>query len=389
MVSLQIARQRLYNQRIAGISFTKPEDLVAWMGFVQAQDYLGSLWALGLRLENFTEADVEKALADRSIVRTWPARGTLHFVAAQDVRWMLELLTPRVIAGTAGRYRQLGLDEDTFSQSRKVLAEALKGGNRLLRNAMNQVLESANISTAGQRGIHILGRMAQEGLICFGPREGKQHTFVLLEEWVPAAKTMPRDQTLGELARRYFTSHGPALLQDFVWWSGLTTANARAGLEMAAPHLEQTMIEGRTYWQSRSAPDLPEALATPRLLPAFDEYLVGYTDRTSVLEQQYIKQTNAGGGILNPTIIIDEQVVGTWKRTLKKDSVTITPAWFTEPSEAQKHALHLAALQYTGFLELALSYKISYGQAFLIIHDQFQVATWAERSHIDQAQAVD
>lgn len=353
-MNLQIAHQRLSNQHITAKPFDKPSDLVAWMGFVQAQDYLGALWALGLRLGNATEPSIEQALSDRSIVRTWPARGTLHFVAAPDVRWMLELLAPRMIARAAGRYRQLGLDEDTFAQSRIAFSKALKGGNQLPRNAMAQVLESAHISTAGQRGIHILGRMAQEGLICFGPRQGKQHTFVLFEEWLKPVKSMPRDQALGELARRYFTSHGPALLQDFVWWSGLTTADAKTGLEIAGPELELLEVKGRSYWRSRATTGKPDAPAVAHLLPAFDEYLVGYTDRSAVLDPLYVKQANAGGGILNPTIVIDGLVVGTWKRVLKKESVVITPTWFSKPSDAQKSTLAQAAHLYGAFLDLGV-----------------------------------
>jgi hypothetical protein len=237
-----IAHRRLYNHRIAGARCDKPDDVVRWMGLIQAQDYLGALWAVGLRTRGATEAGIEQALVDRSIVRTWPARGTLHFVAAEDVRWILELLAPRLIARTSGRYRQLALDEATFARSREVLIRALEGGKRLSRDAMYQVLESAHISTAGQRGIHILGRLAQEGLLCFGARDGKQQTFMLLAEWVPAAKSKTRDEALAELARRYFTSHGPATLQDFVWWSGLTTLDAKAGLEMAKQHLVQEVV---------------------------------------------------------------------------------------------------------------------------------------------------
>jgi hypothetical protein len=322
------------------------------MGVVQAQDYLGALWAIGLRMQSATEAAIEQALADRSIVRTWPARGTLHFVAAADVRWMLELLTPRIVRRSAGRFRQLDLDDDTFARSRDLFIHALQGRKQLSRDAMYQVLESAHISTAGQRGIHILWRLAQEGLICFGTREGKQQTFALLAEWVSLAKTMARDEALAELARRYFTTHGPATLHDFVWWSGLTTSDASVGLEMAKPHLVPEVIDGQTYWLPLSIPTAIDTSPTAYLLPAFDEYLVGYKDRNAILDPMYVKQTNAGGGMLSPTIIIDGQVVGTWKRTLKKGLVVITPRWFTLLKKAQKHTFTLAALQYGAFLEL-------------------------------------
>jgi hypothetical protein len=347
------ASHRLSNHLIGGAAFDRPGDVVGWMGLVQAQDYLGALWAVGLRMRNATEAGVEQALADREIVRTWPARGTLHFVAAADVRWILSLLAPRAAARAAGRHQQLGLDDEAFDRSRRAVRAALQGGRRLPRRALYQVLESAQISPAGQRGIHILGRLAQEGVICFGPREGKQQTFTLLDEWIPAAARKPRDEALAELVRRYFTSHGPATLPDFVWWSGLTTSDARAGLELARSHLVREVIGEQTYWLPASPFTGAQALQTAHLLPAFDEYLVGYKDRSAILDPVYARQTNAGGGMLSPTILVDGQVAGTWRRSLKKGSVTVTPGWFVEPDSAEEQAFAEAARRYGAFLGLS------------------------------------
>lgn len=195
--------------------------MVAFFGAVHAQDYRGALWGVGQRVAGATEADVERALAERSIVRTWPMRGTLHFVAPDDVRWMLRLLAPRAIARAAGRHRQLGLDAATFAQSRDRLTAVLAGGNQLTRDAIYAELDRSGISTAGQRGIHILAQLAMEGVICFGARRSKQQTFALLDEWVPSSRMLEGDEALAELAARYFASHGPATLADFAWWSGL------------------------------------------------------------------------------------------------------------------------------------------------------------------------
>src|SRR5215207_8083432 len=236
---LDIADRRLRNQRIAGVGFERPGDVVAWMGAVQAQDYLGALWALGLRMKTATEEAVEQAIAERAIVRTWPMRGTLHFVAPADVRWMLELLTPRVLAGRKARYRQLELDQKDFDRSRDLLVRALEGDRQLTRDALYEKMEAAGISTGGQRGIHILQRLALDGLLCFAAREGKQPAFALLEEWVPAARMLDRDEALAALAERYFTSRGPATLQDFTWWSGLTVADAKTAIELAGPRLQR------------------------------------------------------------------------------------------------------------------------------------------------------
>ncbi len=353
MTTASIARRRLTNQCIDSVAFDYPGAVVHWMGMVQAQDYLGALWAVGLRLGRGSEATIERALVDRSIVRTWPARGTLHFVAASDVRWLLDILTPRVIARSAGRYRQLGLEEVDFDRARDLWSDVLQGGRQLAREDMYQVLEKGGISTAGQRGIHILGRLAQEGVLCFGTREGKQQRFALLDEWLPPAPTKPREEGLAELARRYFSSHGPATLPDFVWWSGLTMADARAGIEAARPHLLSEAIGGQTYWLSASTP--PAALApTATLLPAFDEYLVGYKDRSAVLDPLHAIRVNAGGGMLNPAILIDGQVVGVWKRALRKKAVVVTPTWFSPPDEAQEQGFAQAAQRYGAFLGLAV-----------------------------------
>jgi hypothetical protein len=347
-----IALLRLSNQHIAAHQPAKPEEMIADMGMLQAQDYLGALWAVGLRLKNASEKQVEQALAERRIVRTWPARGTLHFVAADDARWMVELLAPRLVKGAAGRFRGLELDEVAFGRSRDVFVEALQGGRTLTREGMYQLLESHHISTAGQRGIHILWKLAQDGLICFGPRQGKQQTFVLLDEWVPSARSKPRDEALAELALRYFSSHGPATLQDFTWWSGLTTAAAKTGIEGVGSQLVQEHFNGQTFYQSGSRAAVLETSPAAHLLPAFDEYLVGYKDRSAVLDPRHALRVNNGGGILNPAIVIDGQVLGTWKRTLQKASVTITPSWFSPPDESQMQALISAANRYGAFLNL-------------------------------------
>jgi len=351
MTSLDIARQRLYNQHIARATFEQPGDVVAWLGAVQAQGYLGALWAVGLRTRNAVEADIEQALTNRTIIRTWPMRGTLHFVAAADAHWMLELLTPRIVANNAQRLLQhFGLDEATFARSKELFENALEGGKQLTRNAMYKVLEAGGITTAGGRGLHILWRVAQDGLICFGARKGKQQTFALLDEWAPKAKRMTRDEALAELARRYFSSHGPATLQDFAWWSGLTTADARAGLEMAERFLVPEPSDGQTYWLASSTPVTKDSSPTAHLLPAYDEYTVAYKDRSAALNPEYAKHANYGHGIFNPTIVVDGQVVGTWKRTVKKDALIITPSPFTKLKRAETRAIAEVANRYGKFL---------------------------------------
>lgn len=313
---------------------------------------------MGLRLPQATEAEIEQAIAERQMVRTWPMRGTIHYVAPEDVRWMLRLLTPRVIARSAGRHRQLELDGQVFARSREVLIQALKGGKVLTRKAVYEGLGAAGISTVGTRGLHILGYLAQQGLICFGPRAAKQPTFVLLDEWVPEFRTLGREEALAELTRRYFSSHGPATLQDFVWWSGLTVAEAKVGLEAAKVELTSTALEGATYWFADGS-WTKEKSPSAHLLPFFDEFLVAYKGRSAALEPSYVKQVNAGGGLLNPTVVLDGRVVGTWKRTLGKTSVSLTLSLFAPLDKTQIQSIRAAAERYGRFLGLDLGLEVA------------------------------
>jgi hypothetical protein len=350
MPTIDIIHRRLHNQRIAHPPLDPPAAAVAWLGAVQAQDDASARWAVGLRCRDTTNGDIEQAIAGGTVVRTWLLRGTLHLVAGADVRWMLSLLAPRLIANSARRHRQLDLDDATISRGRETLVEALEGGNQLARREAMQVLETAGISTEGQRGYHMLRHIGLEGLICFGPMRDRQDTFVLLDEWVSAGERLKRDQALAELAWRYFRGHGPATLQDFVWWSGQRVSDARAGLEMAQSKLRQETIGSESYWfpESDSIAEAPSP--TVHLLPSFDEYFLGYRDRTAVLDPKYDSRVVSSNGVFRPMIVIDGHVVGIWKQSKRKDKVTVTPEPFEVLTVAEKQALAGAAQRYGAFL---------------------------------------
>jgi hypothetical protein len=353
MTLTSIAQQRLQQQHIAQADFEKPEDVVSWMGAIQAQDYLGALWAIGLRMKDATETDIENALANRKIIRTWPMRGTLHFVAPADARWMLKTFTPRIIAKAAGIYRQAGLDKKIFTKSAKLLVAALEGGKQLTRKDIYEVLERGKITATNTRGLHILGHLAQEGLICFGPREGKQPTFALLEEWIPPVKAQADDEAMAAFTLRYFTSHGPATIQDFAWWTGLTATEAKAAHELVKSSLQSETIQGITYWITNKGVEAKSKSTGVYLLPGFDEYLMGYTNRTPAIDTTRFKQiAGTGNGILSSTIVINSQVTGTWKRTIQKNKVSIETTPFDSFNKTQKAAIAAAAKRYTKFLGL-------------------------------------
>lgn len=246
MPGASLALLRLRSQLLSESRCRTAAQVVTALGAMQAQDYGSAVWTMGCRIPGSKAADIEQAIRDRTIVRTWPMRGTLHFVPADDAHWMLTLLTPRVIASTATRVRQLELDDATFAKAERVLVKALQGEKRLTREDTLRALERAKISTAGGRGYHILFRLSMHGLLCGGPREGKQQTFVLLDEWLPKAKSRERDETFALLARRYFGGHGPATVRDFAWWSGLKVVEAKAALASVATELECHRMDGES-----------------------------------------------------------------------------------------------------------------------------------------------
>jgi len=338
--SSDIAGIRLASQRIS-TACDSAAAAVAHMGAVQAQDHGSALWAIGLRTAGAGIADVRTAIASHAVVRTWMLRGTLHFVAGADLRWMLALVAPRAIAAQAGRHRQLELDESVFAASRKLLAKALRG-TTLTRSALFALLDAKGIATTGQRGIHILWRLAQDGLICFGAHEGKQPSFALLDDWLPdAGPVLTRDEALATLAQRYFGSHGPATLADFAWWAGLTQADAKRGLA-AAQGLEPCAIESASWSMAHGAQ--PQRVGGVHLLPGFDEYLLGYKDRGHVLAPQFAERIVPGGnGVFKPMIVSDGQIVGTWQRS----DCQLEP--FAPLGRAESKALAAAVQRYRAF----------------------------------------
>lgn len=350
-----IARQRLLRQGIADARFATPGDVVSSLLAVQAQDYSGSLWAVGLRMRDGSEADVERAIAERKLIRTWPMRGTLHLVAADDVRWLLELLAPRVIARDTARIeRDYGLDAVMLERCRRVVSHALRDGKPMRRDRLYAALDAAGIASSQLRGVHITGRLAMEGLICNGPRDGRQPTFVLLDAWAPHAPRKPRDASLAELALRYFASRGPATAQDLAWWSGLTVKDALAAIALAGSGLVQETIDGKAHWHTSSTMRKggSEPVASVHLLPPFDEYLVGYRDRSAALDIEHNRTVIAINGLFSASIVIDGRIAGLWRRNVGKTAVELALQPFRPLPKSRLPALRSAAKRYGAFVGL-------------------------------------
>ncbi|MBP9112457.1 MAG: AlkZ family DNA glycosylase [Polyangiaceae bacterium] len=366
----QLALARQKNQYVGRVD--NPVTVLSSMLAIQAQDYLGGLWAIGARTR-CSEREVEQLLNDRKIVRSWPMRGTLHFVAAEDLRWLQQLLAPRVLAAGASRQRELGLDGRVLVKSESALIRVLEGGCALTREEMTAALERAKVSTEGQRGYHILVRLAMQGLLCFGPRKGKSQTFVLLDEWIPKGKSLQldREDSLTMLARRYFAGHGPATERDLAWWSGLSPRDVRKAIALAHADLEEIVIHDVSYWRGKASQGVSDARAKRdamgasadsdvHLLPPFDEILLGYKDRAATLDPSDAGKVNPGkNGMFLPIVISSGRVIGTWKRVLKKSSVELTVTPWGPTTKRTKASIESAARAYALYVGLEAKVTIA------------------------------
>lgn len=351
-----IPYRRMHNLHIAGGRLNQGEQVVQQLGALQAQDYHQALWAIGMRTLSATAADIEQIIEDRKIVLTWTMRGTIHFVHPENVRWMLKHLASRLLAQDGRRLQQLELNQEIIERCRLIIYDALQGNKRISRPDLMQLLEENGFHTKNQRGYHLLWYLAQSGHICLGPREGKQQTFVLLEEWVPAAKDLEKSEALALLAERYFTSHGPATVQDLAWWAGITLTDARQGVEAIRSRLVLEKIGEQEYWTADNAPARTiHEVPTVYLLPGYDEYLLGYKDRSAVLNGAHAPHVVPGNnGVFMPTIVIDGQVSGIWKRTMKSKGIDIEFNLFAPRKDREEHIIE-AAGRYCGFMGLPLT----------------------------------
>ncbi len=350
-----IAQLRLQNQNIAHHTFTTPEQLVGWMGAIQAQDYPGAKWSIALRLKEFTDSTVEQAVAEGRIIRTWPMRGTLHFVLPEDVHWMQTLLTSRIIASAAGRHRQLGLNDELLARASAIIVSELRQNGPLIRKELMDALTRQGIDTSDQRGYHCIWWTAQKSLIYVGALRGKQPTFDLMERLVPNPMSMTRTNSLKELAKRYFTSHGPATVSDFSWWSGLSASDSKMALAQVQDILQSAQVGGKEYWYAASPTASPSHDPSVFLLPGFDEYMLGYTDRSAALAAEHTPLILPGkNGMFLATIVVDGRVVGTWKRTINARAVRITITHFDGFSPRYETLIRQAADRYGAYLGVAV-----------------------------------
>jgi Winged helix DNA-binding domain len=349
----EVLRLRLRTQRIECSTHTGVADTVRHLLAIQAQDFAQSLWAVGVRTPGATRSDVLAALESGVVVRTLPMRGTLHLIPAEDLRWMLAVTSARMLQSASTRFRDLGLDQATLDRAEKLVARELDGGGSATRDEFMKLLERNGISAEGQRGYHVIFFLSQRQLICWGPPRGTQQALVLVDEWIPNYRELDRDESLREFALRYFAGHGPATVRDFAWWTKLTLADARAGIAAASDDLTELTLNGASYWIATTELDAAAAsTGTPAVhaLPGFDEYLLGYQDRSLALADEHSDRIVPGkNGIFLPLIVARGEVIGTWRRAQK--STAIIPEHFATASKAQHAGFEHAAKAYARFAE--------------------------------------
>jgi hypothetical protein len=347
----KLLRMRLANQHLSGPRFDDPAALVAHLGAVQSQDYPAAKWAIAQRLRDGTDARIEAAYAEGAILRTHVLRPTWHFVAPADIRWMLQLTGARIKNAMRPYLRSAELDEAYFGRATAAIARALEGGRSLTRPEVGDALREADVEV---RDTWMLGqlllRAEVDSVVVSGRPRGRQHTWALLEERVPRVASLEHDEAVAELTFRYFKSHGPALVQDCSWWSGLPMAEIKRGLENNRHRLESETVDGRTYWFESWSPAGGEDGCSVHLLPNFDEYTVAYRARDLYFDPELNRTGNPRYDVpFGDAVVACGRVVGRWKRAMLPDG-GLERTWWIEPTRAMQHDLELATRQYLDFV---------------------------------------
>ncbi len=349
----EIAHRRLRSQHLVGPPLPDPAAVVRHLGAVQAQEFPYSLWGVAQRTNGVGAAGMRKVVDDGTVLRTHALRPTWHFVAPEDLGWIQALTGPRVHAFNAYYYRQHGIDEASAERTSRLITGALRGGNHLTRNELAAVLDAGGFPAAGGRLAYVVMWAELEGLIANGPMRGKQHTYALVEERVPAPRELSGDAALAELTWRFFATHGPATIKDFVWWSSLTVAQVKRGLELVGSALESADVDGLAVWFDPAAPGAGEVVPTALLLQGFDEYVVAYsaTKFAFNLAGAGLKPGQYNANTMLHPIMIDSQLAGFWRRTTEGGGFRLELDLITPLTSGQRRALDVELARHEEFVE--------------------------------------
>jgi hypothetical protein len=356
MTLAEIARLRAINQQFAGTKFKSAQTILEWFGAMQGQEYAQTKWGLGLRLQDLRDADIESNFTSGKILRTHLLRPTWHFVSSKDIRWLLTLTAPRVHQANAYMYRQLELDNRVFNKCHAILGNILQGGNQLTRNEINKEFHNQNIIAAGHRLSYIMMHAELEGLICSGARKRNQFTYALLEERVKHKRTLKPEEALRELTERYFKSRGPATIKDFATWSGLTVTDCKKGIGMITTSLEKVIVEKNEYYFYQSDSSNDNQVQNIHLLPIYDEFIMGYQDRDAFFQHKDITKKSLKLSYDN-MVMMDGQIIGTWRRVVKSDSLIVSFQFLQSLSKSQSKLLERAVHHLAEFIGMPVAVK--------------------------------
>jgi len=347
--SEKITALRLHGHFLSSPLSGAPGKLIEEMGAVQAQDFAMAKWALGIRLSGCGNQEIMEAYNRGEILRTHILRPTWHFVSPVNIRWMLLLSAEKIKSSSKSRDRDLGITEELYGRTNRIIRKALEGNKCLTKDALAAEIEKAKIKTESAYMTHYMMRAEVEGIVCSGALEGASQTYALLEERVPACPVLSKEEALARLVRIYFTTRCPATLQDFCWWSNLSLTEAKRGLSAVKPELFPEKIAGQTYWFAHACNPKDDASNRVFLLPAFDEYIISYRDRSAaLLEEEMQSKAISSNGVFRPTVVANGKVVGLWKKAASGRRFT-TVDFFSQPDESISKALDYAIRNYTAF----------------------------------------
>jgi len=351
-----IAKYRLVNQQLTGSKIKSAVEMVEWFAAIQGQEYAQTKWGLGLRLQDINDGDIERDLNDGNILRTHLLRPTWHFISAKDIRWLLALTAPRVQVANGFMYRQLELDNKVFSKCNKILIKILQDGRQLTRVEINDAFKKHRVIAENLRLIYIIMNAELAGIICSGARRGNQFTYALLDERVKHKHSLNKDEALAELATRYFKSRGPATVKDFSTWSDLTLTDCRKGIEMIKPILHKEVGESQEYFFTSEIPLIKYQFKKIYLLPVYDEYIMGYKDRSAIMLYKK-NHTPALAFRYDSMIVFEGQVIGTWKRVIAKNLLAMEFDLFKPFTKDQDKLFNDAVHHLEKFTNMPVNYK--------------------------------
>ena len=349
---MRILEIRLQNQQLSTPLFRHPKELVSWMGAMQAQDYTMVKWAVGMRLKSPGIQTVEKALHQGEILRTHVMRPTWHLVAAEDIRWMLKLSAQRIKSANDSYAKGHGLEitEQQYERSYTILGNILSGKRSLTKQEIAEHFEHSGLLADNYHMTRFMSRAEVEGIVCSGECHGRQHTYALLDERVPPTPELAKEEALARLATAYFRSHAPATLQDFSWWSGLPLTEARQAISLIEPELMSEQWHSQTWYIHDSCRTLGKVTDSLHLLPSYDEYLIGYKDRTNVLPKEDYSKAFTNNGLFFPVLLYKGHVVGNWNKASKKKEIFPELSLFRKDICLKEELLNQAKERYVRFL---------------------------------------